>query len=261
MLEPDPDKRPARVTTLRPKQEPNATRTRRERAERQRQAERESQPDYDGSEWRRPEPWDLHSMHQLGREQRRQMKLESRRMRRQIKEQIRNETRRIKRHVRDLQRSGHEHWHYPQRGLGPLAPLLVSLVVFALSIARIATWLLFRAFLPTLLAVLSLFFGRGLRRAAWRCRDIGMQGDIGLRHAMDAVRGSILGRQAIDAQGEESASVAEVSPEEPDNGQKSSAGARVRVAGGVRLPDAPATSEEESETEDPTEGPSAQRRQ
>src|SRR5580692_11840998 len=79
MLEPDPDKRPARVTTLRPKQEPNATRSRRERAERQRQAARESEPDYDGSEWRRPEPWDIHSMHELGREQRRQMKLESRR--------------------------------------------------------------------------------------------------------------------------------------------------------------------------------------
>jgi serine/threonine protein kinase len=265
MLEPDPDKRPARVTTLRPKPEPQATRSgresRRERAERQRQAERESQPDYDGSEWHRPEPWDIHAMHELGREQRRQMKLESRRMRRQIKEQIRNETRRIKRHVRDLQRPGPEHWQYPQRGRGPLAPLVVSLVVLALTVARVATWALFRAFLPTLLVVLSLFFGRGLRRAAWRCRDIGVQGDIGLRHAMDAVRGSILGRQEIEVDGEESTSVAEAAAPQPDTGQKSSASTRVRVTGGVRLEDARSASGEELETEDPAEDSSAQRRQ
>jgi hypothetical protein len=208
-------------------------------------------------------------MRELGREQRRQMKLESRRMRRELKEQIQNETRRIKRHAREFQRSQAEHWQRQPHGFGPAAPLLISVVVFGLLIARVATWALFRVFLPVLLTMLSLFFGRGLRRAAWRCRDIGMQGDRGLLHAMDAVRGRILGRTEIDVEGEESANPttnADESEPAHDDSKSPSAEARspherptrTRVAERVRLEP---TADHELELEEPAVDSSAHRRQ
>jgi serine/threonine protein kinase len=272
MLEPDPDKRAARVVTRRPDAQPSASRarreSRRERAERERQAERQSQSDPDRAEWHRPEPWDVHAMRELGREQRRQMKTESRRMRRELKEQIQNETRRIKRHAREFQRSQSEHWQRQPHGFGPAAPLLIALVVFGLLIARVAMGTLFRVFLPVLLTMLSLFFGRGLRRAAWRCRDIGMQMDAGLVHAMDAVRGRILGRTEVDVEGEESADPTTNATDERDaNADRSSPSAetrtpeerpaRTRVVERVRLEP---TAEHELELEEPATDSSAQRR-
>jgi serine/threonine protein kinase len=250
MLEPDPDKRPARVTFRKPGASSESARpggeSRRERAERRRRAERESEPDLDGGEWRRPEPWDPYAIREQGREQRRRMKAESRRMRSELKEQIRNETRRFKRHARDFKRARPEYWERPPRGFGPAAPLLLSLVVFGLLIARLAVWALFRAFLPTLLGVLSIFFGRGLRRAAWRCRDIGVQVDLGLKHATDVVRGRILGRTEIEVEAE---------PEQPNETEAGDAEApapptpQTRFAGGARVRvEGP---EADSELEDP----------
>ena len=87
-------------------------------------------------------------------------------------------------------------------GFGPGGPVVLMVVVLALTVARLANWGLFRVFLPTLLFALSLFFGRPLRRAAWRCREVGVEGDRGLSQASDAVRGRLLG-QAIDTSGEE----------------------------------------------------------
>jgi hypothetical protein len=212
-------------------------------------------------------------MRELGREQRRQMKLESRRMRRELKEQIQNETRRIKRHAREFQRSQAEHWQRQPHGFGPAAPLLISVVVFGLLIARVATWALFRVFLPVLLTMLSLFFGRGLRRAAWRCRDIGMQGDRGLLHAMDAVRGRILGRTEIDVEGEESADPttntghgpdsdadadADRSPQSVETRSPDERPTRARVVERVRLEP---TADHELELDEPPTDSSAQRRQ
>jgi len=80
--------------------------------------------------------------------------------------------------------------------------VVLVVVVLALSVARVATWGLFRLFLPTLLFALSLFFGQPLRRAAWRVREVGLEGDRGLSHALDAVRGRLLGRE-IDVEGTE----------------------------------------------------------
>jgi serine/threonine protein kinase len=272
MLEPDPDKRAARVTTRHPEAQPSSTRTRREsrreRAERERRAERQSQPDPDTAEWHRPEPWDMHTMRELGREQRRQMKLESRRMRRELKEQIRNETRRIKRHAREFQHSQSEHWRRQPHGFGPAAPLLIAVVVLGLLIARVAIWTLFRVFLPVLLTMLSLFFGRGLRRAAWRCRDTGIQVDRGLVHAMDAVRGRILGRTAIDVEGEESADPTTSATDERESDANRGAPSgeartpegrptRARVVERVRLE----PTADELELEEPAADSSAQRRQ
>jgi hypothetical protein len=227
MLDPDPDKRPARVVSARPalsEAERARSETRRERRERLR-AEA-SPPRVDASDWRAPEaPWDVYSVRAQGREMRRQMKVESRRVRGELKRQIKDETRRIKRHARDLQRAEPERWQRHRHGFGPAAPLLISLVVFALLIARVATWALFRAFLPTLLTVLSILFGRQLRRAAFRCRDIGMQGDHGLRYAMEAVRGRILGRTEIEVDGEPAPS-----DQAFDEESRHEAGPRTRVS-------------------------------
>ena len=128
------------------------------------------------------------------------------------------------------------------------------MVVFGLVLARIGTWALFRVFLPTLLTLLSLFFGRGLRRAAWRCRDIGVQGDRGLVHAMDAVRGRILGRTEIEVDPEPEG------PDESDGREGDSPSPieptpRTRVRGGrSRVDGAHAPSDHEeglAELEDP----------
>jgi serine/threonine protein kinase len=71
-----------------------------------------------------------------------------------------------------------------------VASSIVALVLLVgLAIARVSTSLLFRLFLPVLLTLLSIFFGGGLRRTAKRMQRVGEQGDEGLRHAIDMVRG------------------------------------------------------------------------
>ncbi len=223
MLEPDPDKRPARVSTARPPQKSarDSGESQQERAERRRRAD--SVPDSE-SEWHRPEPWDLHSLREQGREHRRRLREESRRMRRDIEEQIAHETRRHLRHYtreqRRFQRGDRlQHRH----GFGPPGVLVTVVVILALTVARVATWWLFRFFLPTLLTLLSLFFGRALRRAALRCREVGLAGDRGLLHAMDVVRARLRGVPAIDTE------ATEVDPETAENAGNPGPRSRVQV--------------------------------
>ena len=182
MLDPDPDKRPARV----PSPEPAVSASTAGQARSQRAAD----------------AWDSNGVRDLSREQRRQMKAEGRRIRREVQQKIRDEVQRVRRHSRDFQRSRGEPWRRQPHGFGPAAPLLISIVVLGLLVARVATFVLFRAFLPTLLMFLSFFFGRGLRRAAWRCREIGEQGDRGLQHAIHAVRAQLTGASDIEVEGE-----------------------------------------------------------
>jgi tRNA A-37 threonylcarbamoyl transferase component Bud32 len=180
MLEPDPDQRPTQVTARPPTARAAA------------RAEREHARDIG----------DLRTLREQGRDQRRHMKEASRRFRRELEDQIRDETRRARRHARDFRSSRPERWQRQPHGFGPAAPLLISVVVLALTFARVATWALFRMFLPILLTLLSVpLFSRRLRRAAWRCREIGSAGDRGLVHAIEALRGRMLGRD-IDVEGE-----------------------------------------------------------
>ena len=176
MLEPDPDKRASRVPAS------GAGR---------RAAAPTAAPSAAG-DWR--------ELRDRGREQRRHIRDESRRVRQELKQQVREETRRVRRAVR-TERHLHSDWRRNRHGFGPPG-LVLMVVVLALTIARVATWALFRVFLPSLLFALSLFFGRPLRRAAWRCREVGIEGDRGLGHALDAVRGRLLGRE-IDLRGSE----------------------------------------------------------
>ncbi len=92
----------------------------------------------------------------------------------------------------------------------PPTPGIFLLVLIGLAIARVSTALLFRVFLPVVLTLLSIFFGGGLRRAAERLRQLGQDGDRGLRQARDALRGEQRARRrrrreryrVIDTEGE-----------------------------------------------------------
>lgn len=254
MLEPDPDKRPSRITVQPPAQRASARAERestRERGERQRRAERESESD-SGREWPRSEPWDLYAMREQSRQARRAVREESRRFGRELKQQIHEEARRARKHARALRRSQRQAWdgawQRPQRhGFGPAAPLILSIVVLALTFARIATWALFRVFLPVLLSFLSVFFGRGLRRAAWRCRDVGIAGDRGLLHAIEAVRGRVLG---TDSEVEVEARDARESAQENDDTAAGEIRPRVRVDADAAIPDRPLSDDYEAHEND-----------
>ena len=203
MLEPDPDKRPGRVPA------PGSG--------------RRAAPAATATASRKP---DLHAIREAGREQRRRIREENRHLQRELKAQVREETRRVRREVQSLRRSRHAPWQRHQHGFGPAAPLLIAIVMLALTAARVGTWALLRVFLPTVLGVLSLFFGRPLRRAAYRSHEVGRGGDLSLQHAMRLVRGRMLGHD-IEAEAEElDPEAAEAAPSAARN-RVSNAGFRV----------------------------------
>ena len=79
------------------------------------------------------------------------------------------------------------------RGRAFRNPLFVALILLGLGFARLGNWALFRVFLPTLLAFLSIFFGPGLGRAARRCSEVGLMGERGLAFASDMIRHRFMG--------------------------------------------------------------------
>lgn len=198
MLEPDPDKRASRVPA------PGSGRRSTSAPSESSAAAPRTRVSFSA------EP-DLRSIRDQGRELRRRIKEEKKNLQREIKAQVREETRRVRREVRSFQRSRRDPWRRRRHGFGPLTPLVLAAVMLGLSAARLSTWALFRVFLPTLLGLLSLFFGRPLRRAAYRCREVGINGDRGLQYAMQFVRGRMLGQEieveaeAVDSQAPDAA--------------------------------------------------------
>ncbi len=202
MLDPDPDKRATRVPAPGSGRRPSGAGAPGAPAPRAPGA-RAPAPRAPGARAPAPRPAsDWRELREQGREQRRQIRDESRRLRQELKEQVREETRRARRAARSFRDERPSNWHRRRGGRGPGGPLILMVVVLALSAARLTSWALFRVFLPTLLFALSLLFGRPLRRAAWRCREVGMEVDQGLRQAVDSVRGRLLGTE-IDVQGSE----------------------------------------------------------
>ena len=118
---------------------------------------------------------------------------------------------------------------------------MISVVVLALTAARVATFALFRFFLPIFLTLLSIpLFSRGLRRAAWRVREVGQAGDRGLVHAIEAVRGRVLERD-IEVEAEETREDEEADaepPSQPVPRTRVSAEPRIRVNFGSAAEDA-----------------------
>lgn len=86
----------------------------------------------------------------------------------------------------------HDYRHHV-RGRAFRNPLFVAVVLLGLGFARLGNWALFRAFLPTLLTLLSIFFGPGLARAARQCAEIGRTGERGLSFASEVIRHRFLG--------------------------------------------------------------------
>lgn len=68
-----------------------------------------------------------------------------------------------------------------------LTPFVLTLTHLGLLVARLAVWALFDVFLPVLLMVLSIAFGRPMRRAAITCSEVGRGGRAGIYHAKNAV--------------------------------------------------------------------------
>jgi serine/threonine protein kinase len=237
MLDPDPDKRATRV--------PAPGSGRRAAAA----PARASAPPRAATPTPTPTPTpteDWRELRDRGREQRRQLREESRRLRSEIKERVREQTRRVRKDIKDqvreetrrarqqarsLQREHADEWHR-HRGFNGPGPLVLMVVVLALTVARVLMWGLFRVFLPALLTALSLAFGRPLRRAALRCRDVGLDVDHGLSHALAVMRGRVLGRE-IETEGEE---IPDIEPESPPRTRVATGPQRVEVEPG---PDEP----------------------
>lgn len=186
MLEPDPDRR---ATRLRPLLDVG----RRETKEAHAKAQKAPQED----------PWNF-------KRDRREQRRQSRELRRQLKRDVRAlalEGRRIQRSQRD---SG-------------LPGLFLAFAILGLSVAELAVLVALRAVVPTMLVILSVFFGKGLRVAAWRVANTGTTAGEALRRAKEAVRGR---QAAVDAE-------------------------RLRVDPGIRVtaPDDPADTAAEAEEE------------
>jgi tRNA A-37 threonylcarbamoyl transferase component Bud32 len=212
MLDPDPDKRATRV--------PASGSGRRSAANNANSAgssnpQQSARPVHHGSD-------DWREIRDRAREQRRQVREEGRRLRREINEQVREETRRARRFAREQSEQAYD-WHRRRRHRrgGLHGPVLIVVMV-ALTLARVASWALFRAILPTLLTVLSIPLGRSLRRLAVSAQEVGIEVDQGLRHALNAVRGQVA--QQLETQ---DAEFDEPTPEPPPKTRVSSAPERV----------------------------------
>lgn len=95
----------------------------------------------------------------------------------------RSERRRAKREKRQRRRAPRPR---PRRGV---PPLVVPIVVIALSLARVAVSVTMRAAVPTLLMLMSLVFGDGLKRAARAVSRAGVVADEAMHRATRRVFG------------------------------------------------------------------------
>jgi Protein kinase domain len=181
MLEPDPDKRATRIGPLLDARRPSA-----------------APP---GSKSRRRESWADHDAVDVARES------------------VRQARRAAKRAVREGRRNARRQWrgHHPFRLPFPLR-LLFGV---GLTIAQIGVTLALQVVVPTVLTVLSLVFGSGLRRAANDVRGAGSDADEALREAATRVhRGwgdddDIRVRVSAPPRGEPSDGAGRVRVEEP----------------------------------------------
>ncbi|MEN9580332.1 MAG: hypothetical protein RJA70_3341, partial [Pseudomonadota bacterium] len=84
-------------------------------------------------------------------------------------------------------------------------PGVFLIVMVGLMLARVATAVLMRFALPTLLTFLSFFFGAELKRAAQRVSRAGLRAVLGLEQASEKVRSFAgqRGRQVVDTDGDE----------------------------------------------------------
>ena len=218
MLEPDPDRRAARVPAP-----GSGRRASSAPGSRQRPGPASAPAPEADLDWR--------ELRERGHEQRQRIREEGRRLRQEIKQQVREETRRARRAARYYGVAHQDPWPRRRGRFVPGSALVLLVVLLALTAARLATLGLFRIFLPTLLFALSVFFGSPLRRAAWRCREVGVEVDRGLSDTLSAVRARLRGRE-IDVEGSEiDADGLEIDPDEQERPPRTRvAGSEVRVS-------------------------------
>jgi tRNA A-37 threonylcarbamoyl transferase component Bud32 len=118
------------------------------------------------------------------------------------------------------------------RGMGRLSPPILGLVLLALAVAQLAAFVAMKMAVPFVLWILSLFLGKGLRRAAAR---VSAAGEVAI---------ATIGRARATLSGEESLPAVRVATPEPD--------ARVRIEPGDA--DRAADDEDEEVDHEPTDG-------
>jgi tRNA A-37 threonylcarbamoyl transferase component Bud32 len=95
--------------------------------------------------------------------------------------------RELRRLARDARQEERRRRRAARRPLGPLPGLILIIVLLALTVAQIAVGLALRVVVPTVLTILSLFFGAGLRRAAESTREAGRVAHAAIRRAQKSL--------------------------------------------------------------------------
>ncbi len=166
LLEPDPDRRPARIAPLLAALATAAPPARRAAPEHEREV--------DGAAAAAPALSKRERKRERKRQKKRDKELEKARGRRE----------REARRRRAAERAGEG-----------VPPFVLPFVLFGLSVARIAVNVTLRAVVPAVLVALSVVFGEGLRRAARAVREAGAVSDRALARATRHV----MGRRADEA--------------------------------------------------------------
>jgi serine/threonine protein kinase len=95
----------------------------------------------------------------------------------------------LRRMARDARQDERRRRRAARRSRARLPGLLLTIVLLALTFAQIAVFLALRAVVPTVLTLLSLFFGEGLRRAAANTRQAGRIAVAAIGRVQDSLRG------------------------------------------------------------------------
>jgi serine/threonine protein kinase len=97
--------------------------------------------------------------------------------------------RELRRLARDARQDERRRRRAARRSRIPLGGLILTVVLLALTLAQIAVVLALRVVVPTILTLLSLFFGKGLRRAAANVSDAGRIAVAAIARAQNSLRG------------------------------------------------------------------------
>jgi serine/threonine protein kinase len=182
MLEPDPDRRPQRITPLLRELDVQPRPARESRYQ---------------SEPFETEPGNEREARKRARKERKRARAEYKERRRELKDQTRRHEKewrawgeQLRSAQRELRNEARKRQHRYSSGAthGRNSPLIAALLILGITLARVANWGLFRLFLPTMLMLLSILFGPKLRRSARHCEELGLTADRSLVHAATLIR-------------------------------------------------------------------------
>jgi len=198
MLEPDPDKRPSKIAPLLTalRDAPGKTKKKPVREEARRKEDKRAQEhtDFENDIGKGIED----AVQQLeegiaditNQWQKKAHKYEEKAQRkaRRAERKAERETRHAERRAEHAARHA-ERMAMARTDKGGIPPPVAGLILFALTLAQIAVVVALRAVVPTLLRVLSVFFGKALREAAVKVRDAGAIAHETLQRSKQVIRG------------------------------------------------------------------------